>query len=76
MKQLPEQPADDHPMTAEWRSGPRTSAWDDLWRRILADVSSEIHRPGSGDETVATPEFCHTKAAANGSGGVEGGLDR
>ena len=23
----------------EWAVGPRTSAWDALWRRILADIS-------------------------------------
>ncbi len=25
-------------VAAEWAPGPRTSAWDALWRRILADV--------------------------------------
>jgi|TARA_Y100000310_G_scaffold112409_1_gene110892 hypothetical protein len=77
MKLLPRQPADDHSMTAEWRSGPRTPAWDELWRRILADVLSEIHRPERTDETVVTTESDHTKATSDGSiGAVEGGPNR
>jgi hypothetical protein len=32
--------AADRPLAvhAEWRSGPRSRAWDALWRRILEDV--------------------------------------
>jgi hypothetical protein len=26
------------PVSTDWTSGPRTSAWDKLWRRIILDV--------------------------------------
>ena len=26
------------PLTVHWESGPRTAAWNELWRRIFADI--------------------------------------
>ena len=64
-------------LKAHWRSGPRTSAWDELWRRILTDVSSETHHSEDANGTVAAPENDHNKAASSGSGDVvDGGPDR
>ena len=37
----------------EWQHGARSPAWDELWRRILADLraaSEDLqHEPGAGD---------------------------
>jgi len=32
-------------LSANWRSGSRTRAWDELWRWLLAP--EEVHPPGS-----------------------------
>ncbi len=32
----------------EWHSGPRTPAWDALWRLIFADIASESGASGEG----------------------------
>jgi hypothetical protein len=42
-------------ISSEWHSGPRTPAWDRLWRIILSDSDPEPVRPdaqqrGRGDE--------------------------
>ena len=33
-------------VTAQWRIGPRTAAWDALWRRVIAEV---LTIPGASD---------------------------
>lgn len=39
-------------LTATWLPGERTIAWNNLWRRILADVARQI----SGDVYLAPQE--------------------
>lgn len=34
----PEQGESPFRLTVEWRTGPRTRAWDELWRWLLADA--------------------------------------
>jgi hypothetical protein len=34
-------------INAEWSTGPRTPAWDRLWRFILSDLDPEPVRPNS-----------------------------
>ena len=31
-------PANRPPLATQWTDGPRTAAWDELWRRIVTDV--------------------------------------
>lgn len=49
-------PGDDHTpvlhVHAVWRQGPRTRAWDDLWRWLLADDDA---RKQPEDESVGRP---------------------
>lgn len=42
---------------AEWRRGPRTRAWDDLWRWLLSDGRAEGdgHRPDGQLEPPVEP---------------------
>ena len=40
-------------LTADWRPGPRTPGWDELWRRILSDV---LGHQGAPDDLVANLE--------------------
>lgn len=37
-------------LATDWRTGPRTRAWDDLWRRLLAGLAeSDRSGPRTGD---------------------------
>lgn len=36
------QPVAPLPITVEWVEGPRTEAWNELWRRLLAAVIADI----------------------------------
>lgn len=52
-KQLGPDAPDDAPVQLRmvWRRGPRTRAWDELWRWLLSDVTEEEglgHRRGDG----------------------------
>lgn len=38
-----------------WRTGPRTRAWDELWRRLLADVSDPEGLPTPDAQEPARP---------------------
>ena len=39
-------------VSTDWRTGPRTRAWDELWRWLLAP--DEIHPSGSAEEPVSS----------------------
>lgn len=44
------------PIDATWEEGPRTEAWDELWRRLLAAVFEDDDREedrGEPDETAS-----------------------
>ena len=42
-------------LSANWRTGPRTRAWDELWRWLLAP--DELHPSGSaGTRASSDPE--------------------
>lgn len=49
-KTRPEQGELPFRLTVEWRTGPRTRAWNELWRWLLTDVPE-----GTGDESHITP---------------------
>jgi hypothetical protein len=38
------------PIDATWEEGPRTEAWNELWRRLLAAVFEEDEQPGEETE--------------------------
>ena len=38
---------------SQWCPGPRSAAWDELWKRILGDV---LHGPDDQSEQPITPE--------------------
>ncbi len=47
--------------STDWRSGPRTRAWDELWRRLLAGLAgvpaaSDPEIPEADTPAVRTPE--------------------
>ena len=41
----PRRPPTPPNFTVQWRSGPRVSAWDELWRRMLAEILRSLDRP-------------------------------
>ena len=50
---VPPQDSDEVTLEAEWRSGPRTRAWDELWSRLLdglvdRDPDNDGSMPPSG----------------------------
>jgi hypothetical protein len=55
-------------LSADWRVGPRTSAWDALWRRILADVLSEGHHAGGPHEPADVVAFATENVPPKSSG--------
>ncbi len=46
-KSQPQDPETD--FRTNWTTGPRTAAWDELWRRILSDVCGNHETPDSGE---------------------------
>ncbi len=46
----PEQGESPFQLTVEWRTGPRTRAWDELWRWLLTDAPE-----GTGDGSFIAP---------------------
>jgi excisionase family DNA binding protein len=41
-------------MVVVWNSGPRSTAWDELWRRILREVLDADERVLGGDDSEAS----------------------
>ncbi len=50
-----EQAGSDVTLRVEWRTGPRTQAWDELWRRLLARVRERTAADGDPDEGEMPP---------------------
>ncbi len=49
------QAGSDVTLRVEWRTGPRTRAWDELWRRLLARVRERATADGGPDEGELPP---------------------
>ena len=42
-------------LATDWRTGPRTRAWDDLWRRLLAGLAGTPEASGADAPRVDVP---------------------
>ena len=53
----PRRPPTSPNLTAQWRPGPRTPGWDELWRRILSDVLGHQTVPNDSIANREIPNY-------------------
>lgn len=59
-------------LTFEWQEGPRTAAWEELWRRFFQWLESlEAHSPAGGQGLLWTPQTEEPEAISEPFDGQE-----
>ncbi len=53
-------------LTTHWRTGPRTRAWDELWRWLLADLPGT---PEAGGADAPRDDTLDAQSGGEGAGG-------